>query len=304
MPNALNRRLVLGTAQLGMSYGIANKTGQPNQKLATTIIQKAWTNGIQEFETAQGYGISENVLGRAFSALGITKDVCVISKFDPGLDHLNRDLMHNALDASLNKLNVQRLYGMLLHHQESMTLWEKGLKRICQTFIESGKVKYFGVSVYSPTAAIKALNLDGIDLIQLPSNILDRRFEQANVFTIAQEKGKHIYIRSTFLQGLLLMSLETIPNNMSYVKPILQRLDQLKKETGLTSQEIALGYIKMEVPEAQIILGVEETAQLNQNLLSWGKGYPPSLVSKIKTLFKNVDETILNPVLWPSNHIK
>jgi aryl-alcohol dehydrogenase-like predicted oxidoreductase len=185
-----------------------------------------------------------------------------------------------------------------------MTLWEKGLKRICQTFTDSGKVKYLGVSVYSPTAAIKALNSEGIDLIQLPSNILDRRFEKEDVFTIAQEKGKQIYIRSTFLQGLLLMSLESIPNYMSHVKPVLQKLQQLRNETGLTSQEIALGYMKMEVPEAKIIIGVEEVAQLNQNLQSWEKVYPTSLVSRIKTIFKNVDETILNPVLWPSHHLR
>jgi aryl-alcohol dehydrogenase-like predicted oxidoreductase len=302
MPNALNRLLVLGTAQLGMPYGIANRTGQPDQKLATAIIREAWTNGIQEFDTAQGYGISERVLGKAFSSLEITEKVRVISKFNPELDHLNRDVMQNALDASLNELNVPRLYGMLLHHQETITLWEKGLKKICYTFTDSGKVQHSGVSVYSPKAAIKALNLKGIDLIQIPSNLLDRRFEQAGVFKLARKNNKRVYIRSVFLQGLLLIPFEGIPDNMSYAKPVLQRLNQLRQETGLTSQEIALGYMKMEMPEARIILGVEQITQLKQNLKSWGKTYPPSLIPKIKTMFMNVDETILNPVLWPASH--
>jgi aryl-alcohol dehydrogenase-like predicted oxidoreductase len=304
MSKDFNRRLVLGTAQLGMPYGIANRTGQPDQPLANSIIREAWTNGIQEFDTAQGYGISESVLGKAFSALEITEKVRVISKFDPEINHLNSEVMRNTLDASLNELKVPKLYGVLLHHQETMTLWEKGLKEICQAFIDSEKVQYMGVSVYSPTAAIKALNAEGIDLIQLPSNILDRRFEQADIFRIAKEKGKQIYIRSAFLQGLILMSLDKIPDHMGYVKPVLQRLDQLRLETGLTSQEIALGYMKMEMPDAQIVLGVEEVAQLKQNLESWEKIYSSSLIPKIKAKFENVDETILNPVLWPSNHIK
>ncbi len=299
MPDALNGRLVLGTAQLGMSYGIANITGQPDQQLTTNIIREAWTSGIHEFDTAQGYGISESVLGNAFSALKITEKVRVISKFDPSLDHLNHDVMWNTLDASLKALKVAKLYGMLLHHQETMILWEKGLKEICQTFIDSGKVQYLGVSVYSPTAAIKALNSDGIYLIQLPSNILDRRFEEAGVFETAQEKGKQVYIRSAFLQGLILMSLDKIPDNMGYAKPVLQRLNQLRLETGLTLQEIALGYLKMEMPDARMVLGVEHIFQLKQNLESWGKTYSPALIPKIKTMFTNIDENILNPVLWP-----
>ena len=98
------------------------------------------------------------------------------------------------------------------------------------------------------------------------------------------------------------MSLESIPNNMSHVKPVLQKLQQLRNETGLTSQEIALGYMKMEMPEARIILGVEQVAQLQQNLESWGKTYSSSLIPQIKATFENVDETILNPVLWPAIH--
>jgi len=40
--------LVLGTAQLGLSYGIANKIGQPDQDVSTAIIREAWNGGIQE----------------------------------------------------------------------------------------------------------------------------------------------------------------------------------------------------------------------------------------------------------------
>jgi len=53
--------LVLGTAQLGLPYGIANQTGQPDQVVATAIIREAWNQGIREFDTAQGYGDSEQV---------------------------------------------------------------------------------------------------------------------------------------------------------------------------------------------------------------------------------------------------
>lgn len=66
-----NNRLVLGTAQLGMSYGIANKTGLPDLATATAIVQTAWESGICEFDTAQAYGKSEQVLSQALSELGV-----------------------------------------------------------------------------------------------------------------------------------------------------------------------------------------------------------------------------------------
>ena len=81
-----NCRLVLGTAQLGLSYGIANKTGRPDQGVATAIVHEAWKNGIREFDTAQVYGDSEVVLGRALAELGISCEAKIITKIAPNLD--------------------------------------------------------------------------------------------------------------------------------------------------------------------------------------------------------------------------
>ena len=40
-------RLVLGTAQLGMPYGIANRSGQPDASQARAIVEAAWEAGIR-----------------------------------------------------------------------------------------------------------------------------------------------------------------------------------------------------------------------------------------------------------------
>ncbi|MBT5306663.1 MAG: aldo/keto reductase, partial [Candidatus Scalindua sp.] len=204
--NASSYLLVLGTAQLGFNYGIANagKTEQPTQTTANAIVQEAWENGIREFDTAQGYGKSEQALGEALSKLGVSAEALVISKFDPALDHLDRNVLSNAVGESLSRLGVPSLYGMMLHKEKMLSAWDNGLSKIFHTFVVSGKIKHIGISVYSPEKAIQALNTDGIDMVQLPTNILDRRFETAGVFQLAEEKKKKIYIRSVFLQGLIL----------------------------------------------------------------------------------------------------
>jgi len=293
------RMLVLGTAQLGLPYGLANKTGQPDQKMATAIIREAWNNGVREFDTAQGYGESESVLGRALSEIGVSHEAQIITKFHPDLDHLDQTILSGSIDKSLQKLGVPCLSGILLHREEMLSIWDKGLGRILFDIASSGRVKHIGVSVYSPEKALQALNTDGVDMVQLPTNILDRRFEDAGVFQLADEKRKTIYIRSVFLQGLILMNSREIPEKMDFARPVLEKIESLSNEFGLSLQEMALGYMKSEMPHSYVIFGAEIPNQVRENMAAWQKEIPKSLGNKVMALFANVDEQILNPSLWP-----
>lgn len=292
--------LVLGTAQFGSFYGIANKTGQPEQIAANAIIREAWENGISEFDTAQGYGTSEEVLGKALAEMKPTKGVRIISKFNPNLDHLNFVAMSDSLNESLERLGAPSLYCMMLHREEMISLWDKGLENILGEFVSSGRVKHIGISVYSPEKAIQALNTDGIDMVQLPTNILDKRFEEAGVFQLADKKGKTIYIRSVFLQGLILMDINEIPEKMFFAKPVIEKLESISRDLKLSRKELALGYIKIEMPYAKVVFGADIPVHIKENLACWERELSPSLIPRIKNLFNNIDEKILNPALWPN----
>ena len=299
--NASSYLLVLGTAQLGFNYGIANagKTEQPTQTTANAIVQEAWENGIREFDTAQGYGKSEQALGEALSKLGVSAEALVISKFDPALDHLDRNVLSNAVGESLSRLGVPSLYGMMLHKEKMLSAWDNGLSKIFHTFVVSGKIKHIGISVYSPEKAILALNTDGIDMVQLPTNILDRRFETAGVFQLAEEKKKKIYIRSVFLQGLMLMDVDEIPEKMSFAKPVIEKLESLSNELKLSRKKLALDYIKSEMPNAKVVFGADTPLHVKENVACWEGELLPSSVDRVKKIFDCVDEKILNPTLWP-----
>ncbi|MEI8081917.1 MAG: aldo/keto reductase, partial [Actinomycetes bacterium] len=49
-------RIVLGTAQFGMDYGLTNTGGQVSPGVANTIIDRAWERGVRWLDTAHGYG--------------------------------------------------------------------------------------------------------------------------------------------------------------------------------------------------------------------------------------------------------
>jgi aryl-alcohol dehydrogenase-like predicted oxidoreductase len=292
--------LVLGTAQLGFPYGIANITGQPDLVLASEIIRTAWENGIREFDTAQDYGESEKALGAAFAKLGIPKKARVISKINPSIDHCDLQMMSGALDASLEKLGVPFLYGLMLHDENLLGQWTHGLGDILQSFIASGKVKNAGVSVYSPDKALEALHIDGINLLQIPSNILDRRFQKKGVFELAVRKKKKIYIRSVFLQGLILMEPDDLPDYMLFARPVLERIKYLAESLNITRNELALGYLRAKVPEAKLVIGVDTPAQISENMNYWKKKPLVNLISMVEQSFDFMDEKILNPSLWRS----
>jgi aryl-alcohol dehydrogenase-like predicted oxidoreductase len=296
-------RLVLGTAQLGMNYGIANRTGQPDFKTAESIVKAAWDFGVHEFDTAAAYGESEDVLGKVLHSSGISNEVKIISKFPPDLDHLNQEDMKQALGKTLSRLKISRLYGVLLHREGFLDLWDKGLDEILAGFVSSGFVERLGITVYSPKKAIQALNTEGISIVQLPTNIIDRRFEKAGVLGLAEDAGKTIYIRSIFLQGLLLMPSESLPEHMRFAAPVINRLALYAQDIGLTVKELCIGYTKHTFPHSKLIFGAETQEQVKENMECWDVDWPSDLSQKVQREFEEIDEMMLNTSLWPKGFV-
>lgn len=269
MDSSINNcnRLVLGTAQLGLNYGIANSHGKPEKKIACAIIAKAFKNGICEFDTAQGYGESEAVLGSALADLRVNNNAKVISKLSLEADNISKDSLSHQIINSIQKLKVERLYGLMLHKQEQLELWNDGLGQLLSEFVEDGLIQCLGASVYSPERALQALNCENLNVIQIPSNILDRRFFDAGVFEKAHRLGKTIYIRSVFLQGLLLMGV--LPEKMSFACDCHKRIVLLSKELGISVCELALWYVREVFVKAKIVIEVDLPEQLQRNINVW-----------------------------------
>jgi aryl-alcohol dehydrogenase-like predicted oxidoreductase len=293
-----NFRLVLGTAQLGMRYGMANKSGRPDKFEAESIVAKVWECGIREFDTAQAYGESELALGNALNSIGVTQEAKIISKFHPEIDHRDSICLRRALEQTLARLGQNRLYGMMLHREHLLEHWDAGLGKTLHEFVEKGLVEHIGISVYTPQTAVKALKTDGITLVQVPSNILDRRFEEAGVFHEAERCGKQIYVRSVFLQGLLLMNVCDMPGSMRFAIPVMERFINLSKKTGFSLKQLSLGYVRSAYSAQKVIFGCETVQQATENIKLWTTALPPEIIEKLRGEFQNIPEKILNPSLW------
>lgn len=290
----MSDRLVLGTVQLGLPYGISNTSGKPDFNRAFDIVKTAVEQGVTSFDTAQSYGDSEEVLGRVFDKLKICGQVKVYTKLDPKIELSSRLAVEQSVDGSLKKLKIDRLEGLLLHYEDGMRFWNEGLGGTLKGLVAKGKTKFAGASFYTPQRAVEALDVDGIDIIQVPANIFDRRFEKSGVFSKAKERGKKVFIRSVFLQGLLLMQPDQVPVSMKYALPYLERLEQLAGSMKLTRQELALGYAAKQWARSSVLFGAEDSLQVKENVRAFFAKIP----EMDQNIFDDLPEDLLNPATW------
>ena len=77
-------KLILGTVQFGLNYGIANSEGKPDLNKVRAILRCAADHGIRILDTAAAYGDSETVIGTVFAEDSALKNhFQVVSKIPP-----------------------------------------------------------------------------------------------------------------------------------------------------------------------------------------------------------------------------
>jgi aryl-alcohol dehydrogenase-like predicted oxidoreductase len=262
--------LALGTAQLGMAYGVANQIGKPDDASAERIVRASWAGGVRLFDTAQAYGDRETVLGRALRPLDLSQSALVFSKLHPQISKESPELVRRAFEQSLARLGMPSLHGVMLHDESDLDLWDGRLGLELKKMREEGFCRMLGVSVYSPKAALHALQLPGIDVIQVPANVFDRRMDRSGVFQIAEQQGKAVFIRSVFLQGLALLEEVSIPAHLAFARPAVRALVQFCESHNLNRRQFLIHYLRSRHQAAKLVIGAETAEQASQNCTAVG----------------------------------
>lgn len=119
--------MTLGTVQLGMEYGIANKSGMPSAQKAFEILDTAIEGGINSFDTSNGYGESEEVLGKYFTR----QDSCGEFSFPLVTTKFRVDPMMGTDRASIEK----QIFGFAGQSLEKLRI--KKFRFICCTMLKT-----------------------------------------------------------------------------------------------------------------------------------------------------------------------
>lgn len=279
-------KLALGTVQWGLDYGISNTNGIPTDTELDAIVRLAIQNGIDFFDTASQYGNAEARLGNY-----TTKNSSVVSKFSS----VNHSSFENEIQGSLERLNVEQLYGYLFHAPKDLIntplLWDQ-----MQNLKVKKKVKKIGYSLYSPEELELFLDKNWIpDIVQLPYSLLDRKFEP--YFEQLKSLGTEIHIRSVFLQGLYFKSTETLSPAFNDLKNALKELKEIATEFSLTTVELALNFVLKNEYVDYTVIGVEQSNQLKEIISASKIDFPKSIKERVNTLSIE-NPTLLNPSNW------
>jgi len=292
-------KVCLGTAQLGMRYGINNVYGQPGREESLIIIKTALANGITTFDTAPAYGESEKILGWCLQELGaLGQLVSKIPRLDWKRDRGSvAEQVSKTVQQSLVHLGVDRLHACLFHHFNDMDDQEQTALLQLLELKEAGLVEKIGASVYTPEEAEVCLENPFCEVIQVPFNLADRRLLAVDFFRRARASKKVVFVRSVFLQGLMFKA--ELPAELADFDSHRQWLARLASEEGMTMAELALRYALSFDDIDSVIIGVETIDQLQRNLAIIRRGRLPDRLVTMINDFPSAPEQVIDPRRWP-----
>jgi aryl-alcohol dehydrogenase-like predicted oxidoreductase len=279
-------KLGLGTAQFGVKYGINNGLGKPDISVVNEIISCAIKHGISLIDTAAGYGDSEDVLGKSlpsdYSFQIVTKTSQKIGLID-------------SVSASLKKMRIDQIYGVLIHDfsqfKSNPRVWSDLLQLKFQ-----GIIKKIGFSLYHPQELEILLDKNiNFDIIQIPYNVFDQRFEP--YFSSLKKAGVEVHIRSVFLQGLVFKNPDSIHPFFSPIQAKLNEIVSLSKAIGQSIQSLCLNFVYSSDLVDRVIIGVDSVANLESNIAALKDSISFSQFEMLKDLKENNEQMIL-PYNW------
>ena len=138
-----------------------------------------------------------------------------------------------------------------------------------------------------------------VDFIQLPSSIFDQRMKKEGIFDYAIKNSLiQIHSRSAFIQGLILMNENEVPEFLSGAKPIIRKINELCENFNISRIKLAMLYVKQFDAISHLVFGVDNIEQLKENIKIFESDFSSDILNVIGSEFENIETSIVMPSLW------
>ncbi len=274
-------KLSLGTAQLGVDYGINNAVGYLTDDQADAVLDAAVDSGFTMVDVSYAYGTASERIGRFLrrrpGALSVVLKV------------------HAALSPEMIRERQAKCRDLIGEVAYTM-LWTSG-----QRIVTLNPRLVDGVSVNTVAEAVAA----GVafSIIQVPASVLDGRMDE--VIKRLQSKHRFVQVRSLLLQGLLAAHPKTGPVGRygrsalpGEAMPYLLALRRLADDFDMSMVELAIRWVWQINPDVAIV-GAETPEQVRAIARAWKRGpLPVELVGQVLELRADVPELVISPRMW------
>lgn len=207
-------RRELGTTGFNVTSIASGDVADPTLPIeqCVKILRRALDAGINLVDTAPNYenGLSETIVGRAVQ--GRRDDVFIIDK----IDHFDRPVAPQ-IEASLERLDVEYVDAFVFHavnRVEDLQRLMNGAFEELDRCIETGKVRFRGISSHHPDVLRVAIERGLCDIVMFPVGpYVDRRYIEETL-PLARKHGAGQVCFKTFGGGKLVGDTE------GYGKPL------------------------------------------------------------------------------------
>lgn len=305
-------RFCLGTMMFG---------GQTEKKDAIEIIDYAFDNGVNFFDTADIYtrGQSEEIVGEALKG---KREEAVIATKVGGMSGagangmgLGRKHVLKSVEDSLKRLGTDYIDVYYMHFPDPVTPVEETIETM-NLLIDAGKIRYYGVSnfpawkICSMVEKARAMGLKAPVVTETVYNAITRGADE-EILPLAREYGIGIAAYNPLAGGLLTgkhskdhiadqsrFSLEK-GYKMRYCKDgnfdAVEYLKEVAAEAGISVLELAIRWIVSRREITSPIIGVSKLEQVRQNIELLNKGaLDPEVLGKCDVAWKMISGDYFN----------
>ncbi|MBS1510671.1 MAG: aldo/keto reductase [Bacteroidetes bacterium] len=276
-------------SQLGLGcMGMSEFYGTINDAESLDTLRRALDLGITFWDTADVYGphLNEILLGKALK--GIRQKITLATKFGIVRDPANPqkrglngtpEYVKTSCEASLKRLATDVIDLYYLHRADPSTPIEETVGAMAE-LVKAGKIRGIGLSEVSVSTIRKAHAVHPITAIQSEYSLWTREPEDG-VLQVCKELGIAFVAYSPLGRGFLTGQFKTAddfePNDYRRFSPrfqgenfqknldLVNKLEQLAKEKGCTTSQLALAWVLTQDDHIFPIPGTKRITYLEEN---------------------------------------
>ena len=260
----MKNEIILGSANFNQIYGITKNFIK--KKEIKRSFNLALKNNIRIIDTSPLYNKSEKIIGLLNNDK--FKIISKIPKIPRNIKKKNiKKWVKLKVSNSLKNLKIKKFECLLLHNVDSLLSKNgneiykniKNMKRI-------GLTNKIGISIYDFNILDKILKKFKFDLIQAPFNILDQRLVTTGWLKKLKKRKIKVYVRSIFLQGILLSKLNQLPEKLKKLNKNLIIWENWLKKNKFKPLQVCISFVLNQRQLDGIVVGYNNKNQLNQIL--------------------------------------
>lgn len=295
-------KIGLGTVEIGLAYGIGSKE-LPSDQEAETILKSAVEMGVTYIDTARGYGVAEERIGKS----GVSQMDNVVVGTKCGQFLKNEPNLHGAelekriredIETSRKLLKRDQLQLVQFHNELPDFTDFNELSEIFQKLKDEGKVQHFGIATRGEEAPLAAMTTGFFATIQMAYSILDQRMAP-NILPAAQEKNIGVINRSVLLQGALSPKVDMLPATLNPLKEQSKKAAAIAEAANMTLPTLAFRFVLSNPAISVALLGTTKPHWLKAAIEAEQAGPLSSdILAELKTLALD-DPNLVDPGRWP-----